>query len=50
MALLKILDNVIVPEVGTSFYTLGEAYDFYNIYSQGCVVDAVSEADSADKP
>lgn len=26
-------DIVIVPKIGTSFYTLGEAYDFYNLYS-----------------
>lgn len=24
-------DNVIVPKLGTSFHTLGEAYDFYNL-------------------
>jgi hypothetical protein len=24
---------VIVPKIGTSFDTLGEAYDFYNLYS-----------------
>lgn len=26
-------DNVIMPKLGTSFDTLGEAYDFYNLYS-----------------
>lgn len=26
-------DIVIVPAFGTSFDTLGEAYDFYNLYS-----------------
>lgn len=26
------VDNVIVPKLGTSFDTLGEAYDFYNLY------------------
>lgn len=26
-------DIVIVPKIGTSFDTLGEAYDFYNLYS-----------------
>ena len=26
-------DIVIVPKIGTSFDSLGEAYDFYNLYS-----------------
>ena len=26
-------ENVIVPKIGISFDTLGEAYDFYNLYS-----------------
>lgn len=26
-------ENVIVPKLGVSFDTLGEAYDFYNLYS-----------------
>ncbi|VAI79748.1 unnamed protein product [Triticum turgidum subsp. durum] len=26
-------ENVIVPKIGVSFDTLGEAYDFYNLYS-----------------
>ena len=26
-------DIVMVPKIGTSFDTLGEAYDFYNLYS-----------------
>lgn len=26
-------DVVTVPKLGTSFDTLGEAYDFYNLYS-----------------
>lgn len=26
-------DNVIVPTLGTSFDSLGEAYEFYNLYS-----------------
>ena len=26
-------DYVIVPKLGTNFHTLGEAYDFYNLYS-----------------
>ena len=26
-------DIVMVPKIGTSFATLGEAYDFYNLYS-----------------
>uniref|UniRef100_A0A453APR3 Uncharacterized protein n=3 Tax=Aegilops tauschii subsp. strangulata TaxID=200361 RepID=A0A453APR3_AEGTS len=25
-------DNVIVPTLGTTFDSLGEAYDFYNLY------------------
>lgn len=26
-------DNVIMPKLGINFDTLGEAYDFYNLYS-----------------
>ena len=29
-------DIVIVPKIGTSFDSLGEAYDFYNLYSWEC--------------
>lgn len=25
-------DSVVKPELGTSFNSLGEAYDFYNLY------------------
>lgn len=29
----KKTDTVVVPEAGTSFDSLGEAYDYYNLYS-----------------
>ena len=29
----KLSDNVVKPEIGMSFDSLGEAYDFYNLYS-----------------
>ena len=29
----KLSDNVVKPEIGMNFDSLGEAYDFYNLYS-----------------